>query len=1058
MDIIGKIRALVEADTSQFDAALGKAERVSDEAAENISNSLDLMGIGKGLAGVGAGLSVGITAPLVVGFNNARQAATEFNSAMANVASLMPGNRDRVNELGLAVNDLSKEIGTPASALTGGLYQIISAFGDTSDTVAILTTNTKLAAAGLSSVEEAVALTSAVTKGYGDTSATAVEHVADLAMKTVEMGQTTFPQLAGAIGMVVPTANQLGVSVEELFGFMATFTGVTGGASEVATQLNGALSAMMKPSTEMRDAIQALGYESGSAMISQLGLKGSIEALTGVAGGSEEQLGKMFGRVEALRVVFPTTGTQAETLTQKIAAMSQASGTADAAFREQTQGVNAAGIEWEKMKASFDAVWRALGSALTPALTALLPVVQNLAGVVEDAVNWFQTWPEPLQNATLAIAAIAAAIGPLLIVAGSLTMAWATMAPAIGTITAVLGPLTLGVTALAVAKGALLAAAVAVSAALYWPQVQELWENLTELKDAVTDVTTGINETKESVDSILPQLGNFVGFVKDVVTWTLQTISPLNLLNEQVKAVTSAIKYLTGEKEPLTDAVAANSKAVTENATALGQAAIEASAVGLEERKLARQLKQSETAAAALAKQTAAMASRKKAAAAEAKRLKDEQEAVRKEQERAQKVAEFYTQRIQDLDRSYKDMNRAILIVSNQLFAGEKAWDDNTKAVVALRSEVRTLTKEVMPPFIEETVRFENAMKSMGITTVEEAQKMTADMQAAYDEIVASDRSTEFQQNSALLKLYKAMAEESKLTTGQIPDDLQDSIRKMETVVNGPQGLAKVRTPFENFSREVSTIVTNLSQDLAKSLFDGDLSFKEKGIAALRKLGEATVAQFTQPFIDAVIGPNGLIIKALNPLFDKLGSITSSFFGVGSSAMGSAAGAGGSAAGTAAQAGGQLAGAAVTGVVSAVTGIVSAISDIFGNFQQQRMIRALGQIEENTRFLKVDFVENKPTLKELLWDAHNYLYYIHDDFRTAGGVRQRLDAIADQTYWAMLRLDSINNDMINRLDSVISKLDQTITVHATLQIDGQRIAEQVVQTQGRRQALQGVAF
>ena len=53
--------------------------------------------------------------------------------------------------------------------------------------------NAKAARAGIATTADSINLTSAVTKANGDTSAAAVQHVADLAFKTVELGQTTFP-------------------------------------------------------------------------------------------------------------------------------------------------------------------------------------------------------------------------------------------------------------------------------------------------------------------------------------------------------------------------------------------------------------------------------------------------------------------------------------------------------------------------------------------------------------------------------------------------------------------------------------------------------------------------------------------------------------------------------------------------------------------------------------------------------------------------------------------------------------------------------------------------
>ena len=59
------------------------------------------------------------------------------------------------------------EMGKSTGDMTTGLYQVISAFGYGSDSLAQLELNARAASAGLATTEQAIALTSAVTKGYG---------------------------------------------------------------------------------------------------------------------------------------------------------------------------------------------------------------------------------------------------------------------------------------------------------------------------------------------------------------------------------------------------------------------------------------------------------------------------------------------------------------------------------------------------------------------------------------------------------------------------------------------------------------------------------------------------------------------------------------------------------------------------------------------------------------------------------------------------------------------------------------------------------------------------
>jgi len=271
--------------------------------------------------------------------------------------------------MGEAVKKLSADTGTSTELLTDGLYQVVSAFGETDDAMKILEISTKGASAGNATVTDSVNLLSAVTKGYGDTSAKAAQQTSDLAFLTVKMGQTTFPELANSLGKVIPLAGALTVKQEHLFGAMATLTGVTGNTAEVSTQLRGVMQGLLKPSDGMTTALKKMGFESGKSAIESLGLQGTLEGLKETVKGNDTELLNMFGSVEAGGAVLALTGAQADNFTTKTKAMGEATGATERAFATQQATVSAM---MEKMKASFDVVLITLGEKLLPIFNQFL--------------------------------------------------------------------------------------------------------------------------------------------------------------------------------------------------------------------------------------------------------------------------------------------------------------------------------------------------------------------------------------------------------------------------------------------------------------------------------------------------------------------------------------------------------------------------------------------------------------------------------------------------------------------------------------------------------------
>lgn len=258
LDIVIKATNSASPTIKTIGSDLRSMESTASSSLAGFGRNLDA--VGKKMQDVGGNLTKFVSLPLTALGGVAIKFSTDFNASMANVASLglLP---ERVVELKKNVQDMAVGFGQSTKDLSEGLYQVVSAFGDSSESATLLEINAKAAAAGLATVSDSVNLTSAVTKGYGDTSQEAVRKVSDLAFQTVKLGQTTFPELASSMGKVVPLAASLGVESEILFAQMATLTGVTGNAAEVSTQLRATYQALMKPTADMASAIATVAME-----------------------------------------------------------------------------------------------------------------------------------------------------------------------------------------------------------------------------------------------------------------------------------------------------------------------------------------------------------------------------------------------------------------------------------------------------------------------------------------------------------------------------------------------------------------------------------------------------------------------------------------------------------------------------------------------------------------------------------------------------------------------------------------------------------------------------
>ena len=326
-----------------------------------------------------------------------------FEKQMSNVGTLLEGDvQGKLAELSKSIISISNATGAGTGDLTDGLYQVISAFGDTADSAKILETATKAATAGGATTTDAINLLSAVTKGYGDTSAEAQQKVADWAFQTVKLGQTSFPELAASMGKVIPLASTLAVKQEDLFGVMATLTGVTGNTAEVSTQLKATMQGFLSTSSNMQKSLQKLGYANGQALLESKGLQGALTALQESVGGDQLAFAKLFSSVEAQTAVLALAGEQADNFASKTAQMYDASGAAATAFATAT---NNAESKMQRAKTAVSNLGLVLGNTFLPYVAT---AADKLAGVVQKVAEFAQANPQLVQTVLKVVGALAA--------------------------------------------------------------------------------------------------------------------------------------------------------------------------------------------------------------------------------------------------------------------------------------------------------------------------------------------------------------------------------------------------------------------------------------------------------------------------------------------------------------------------------------------------------------------------------------------------------------------------------------------------------------------------
>ena len=306
-------KELEKSKLDKFSEGLGKAS----EKAGQISNKMKPASI----AITGWGTAAGY-------------AEMKFEDVIANINTLLD-DQSHLDGYKNKIIEISNDTGKELNDITDGMYTCISSIGDGGkETEKIFETMAKSAKAGGAETNDAVALISAGMKGYNQVNDETAKKISDLAFQTAKLGVTTFPEMASSMKPLFPLSSTLNISMQELFGSMATLTGVTGNTAEVSTQMKAVFSNLIKPTTDMQKLMKKYGYSNGQAMLKSKGLIGTLQILQKETGGQSDKLGKLFSSTEALTAVTALTGTQFSNMKTKTKAMNEALGSTDTALEK----------------------------------------------------------------------------------------------------------------------------------------------------------------------------------------------------------------------------------------------------------------------------------------------------------------------------------------------------------------------------------------------------------------------------------------------------------------------------------------------------------------------------------------------------------------------------------------------------------------------------------------------------------------------------------------------------------------------------------------------------
>ena len=338
--------------------------------------------------------------------------ASDFQTAMAEVSTLLDVGIPEMRELSSAVKELSIRFGGKLTDEARALYQTFSAganiLRDNADAIRILEVANKAAVAGITDVATSVEAIMRVMNAYTLTADDATR-VSDLLFQIVRKGVTTFGELAPQIGQVAGTAAAAGVSFEEMAAIIATAT-TRLPIEQVITGANQLLLAFVSRTEDTEKAAKALGVQFDASALAAKGVQGvleevfdamgvGVEELKKIASGGEdveqvmgaianrtglttEVISALFPNVRALRVALAIMAGEGEGFAKNMEAMAEAGGATETAFQKMSETF---GFLSRRVRQEVSVAFVELGETL-------FPVAKEIAGAIGTIARRTREW------------------------------------------------------------------------------------------------------------------------------------------------------------------------------------------------------------------------------------------------------------------------------------------------------------------------------------------------------------------------------------------------------------------------------------------------------------------------------------------------------------------------------------------------------------------------------------------------------------------------------------------------------------------------------------------
>lgn len=391
-----------------------------------------IQAVGQGITSVGRGMTTYVTAPVVAGFTASAKAAIDWETAFTGVMKTVDASPEEYERLKQGIKDMSTEMMASKSEIAG-VMEVAGQLGVTgvdnllafTRTAVMLGDTTNLAA------DDAATSFARILNITGD----GYDKVSNMGSAVVALGNNMATSESEIVAMSTRLASAgkiAGLTTQEILALSAAMSSVgiepeAGGTAMVQTfkGIQAAISGAAEGNEKMIDKLNQLAQISGMTadQFAEKWKTKPMEVITSFIKGLEKLKdtgGDTFGVLDDLGMSGVRQSNMIQALSLATEQLTNATGIANKGWAENTALSEEAEKRYATMAAKLQQLKESLSNLAITVGERLMPYIEKLIGYVDQLITKFEGLSDEQIDAGIKIAGFAAAVGPALIVIGSL--------------------------------------------------------------------------------------------------------------------------------------------------------------------------------------------------------------------------------------------------------------------------------------------------------------------------------------------------------------------------------------------------------------------------------------------------------------------------------------------------------------------------------------------------------------------------------------------------------------------------------------------------------------